>query len=112
MTLAINELCNTLNLVDPWRINNRHEKRFTWLQGVSNKQARLDYFLCNDELMSITKNYQIRTKYHSDHSPISCSIQLGEETRGPGTWTLNNSLLIEKDFKTMVIKEINAFKSI
>ena len=48
-------LCNNLSLVDPWRVNNKSEKRYTWLQGISNKQAILDYFLCNEEMLSITK---------------------------------------------------------
>ena len=57
ITKEIDNLCAVYNLVDPWRINNPNRKRYTWLQGVSNKQAHLDYFLCTEELMSITKNY-------------------------------------------------------
>ena len=112
MTLAIDNLCNNFSLIDPWRVNNPSKKQFTWLQGVSNKQARLDYFLCNDELLSITNNYNINRKYRSDHAPISCSLAVGNEVRGPGTWKINKSLLVEKDFITMIKKEINIFKAI
>ena len=112
MSLAITELCNNFSLVDPWRINNPTTSKYTWLQGVSNKQSRLDYFLCNDELLSITNNFSINPKYRSDHAPISCSLVIDNETRGPGTWKFNNSLLKEKTFTTMIKKEINIFKSI
>ena len=112
MSLAIDSLCNDLSLIDPWRVNNPKAKQFTWLQGVSNKQARLDYFLCNEELLSITNKYQINPKYRSDHAPISCSLNIGNEAKGPGTWKFNNSLLLDKNFSTMIKKEINIFKSI
>ena len=112
MSHAIDNLCNSFSLIDPWRIVNPTKKQFTWLQGVSNKQARLDYFLCNDELLSITNNYSINPKYRSDHAPVSCSLSMDNEMKGPGTWKINNSLLIEKDFITMVKKEINIFKSV
>ena len=112
MTLAIDNICNNFSLIDPWRVNNPSKKQFTWLQGVSNKQARLDYFLCNDELLSITNNYNINRKYRSDHAPISCSLVVDNEARGPGTWKINNSLIVEKDFITMIEKEINICKAI
>ena len=112
ITKEIDNLCAVYNLVDPWRINNPNRKRYTWLQGVSNKQARLDYFLCTEELMSITKNYKINTKYRSDHAPIAMTLELTKEKRGPGTWKFNNKLLLEDDFNKMIKKEINIIKSI
>ena len=112
MVLAIDTMCNKLSLVDPWRINHPTQKRFTWLQGLSNKQARLDYYLCNEELMSITKNFDIKTKYRSDHAPITCTMVLGTKNRGPGIWKLNNSLLKDTEFIKMVKTEIKVFKSI
>ena len=112
MSLAIDSLCNDLSLIDPWRVNNPKSRQFTWLQGISNKQASLDYFLCNDELLSITNNYQINPKYCSDHAPISCSLNIGNNARGPGTRKFNNSLLLDKDFAVMIKKEIDIFKSI
>ena len=109
MSKALGDLCNNYSLVDAWRINNPTVKKFTWLQGVSNKQSRLDYYLCNDELLSITKNFSIKHKYWSDHAPITCTLLLDNASRGPGTWKMNNSLLKEKEFSKMIIKEINTF---
>ena len=112
MTAAITNMCNTFSLIDPWRVNNPKKKQFTWLQGQSKKQARLDYFLCNDKLLSISKNFKINPKYRSDHAPISCTIDLGEDARGPGTWKMNNALLKDANFIASIKKEINIFKSI
>ena len=112
MTAAIDNLCTTFSLIDPWRVTNPNKKQFTWLQGQSKKQARLDYFLCNDELLSISKNFKINPKYRSDHAPISCTLSLGQEVRGPGTWKINNALLKENKFITLIKKERNTFKSV
>ena len=49
MTGAISELAKEFSLADAWRINHPQKRQFTWLQGRSNKQACLDYFLCNEE---------------------------------------------------------------
>ena len=105
-------MCNTINLVDPWLVNNLNKKQYTWSQGISNKQSRLDYFLYNEELLSITSNFKILPKYRSDHAPIVCNLQISEQNRGPGVWKINNSLLQDEEFIKMVKKEINTFKSI
>ena len=110
MTLAISELMETFSLVDAWRIYNPHKKQFTWSQGITNKQGRLDYFICNEELLSISKDYQIKTKYRSDHNPISCTLTIDSEERGPGTWKFNNELLLEEDFNTLIKKSISEIK--
>ena len=112
MTRAITDMMGTLSLSDGWRIYDPTTKKYTWCQGISPKRARLDFFLCNDELLSILRKFDIDTKYRSDHSPISCTIKLSEEKRGPGVWRFNNSLLQEQDFIALIKKEINNFKEI
>ena len=103
---AITRMCNEYNLVDSWRINNPDKKQYTWLQGISNKQSRLDYFLITEELLSVTNKNKIETKYRSDHAPVSIQIEINNHIRGPGTWKFNNSLLMDEDFITMVKREI------
>ena len=107
---AITDLCQSYNLVDSWRINNPTKLQYTWIQGISNKQARLDYFLINEELLSITSNNKILQKYRSDHAPVNITIKLSNHTRGPGIWKLNNSLLMDEDFIKLIKKEIIDFK--
>ena len=59
---AISKLCKKYNLVDSWRIHNSNKKQFTWLQGISNKQSRLDFFLVTEELLSAITDNEIETK--------------------------------------------------
>ena len=112
MTAELTRMISTFTLVDAWRISNPNARRYTWSQGISNKHARLDFFLCNEELLSITKNYKIHPKYRSDHAPISCKLNITDEERGPGVWRMNNSLLKYKNFEILIKKEINNFKRI
>ena len=81
-TRAISNLCNTFSLVDGWRINNLQKRRYTWLQGITNKQARLEFFLLTDALLSISTKFKISPKYRSDHAPISFCLQTCPDTRG------------------------------
>ena len=112
MTAELSRMISTFTLVDAWRISNPNILRYTWSQGISNKHARLDFFLCNEELLSITKNYKILPKYRSDHAPITCKLSISDEDRGPGVWRMNNSLLTDKNFEILIKKEINNFKQI
>ena len=109
-TRAIDVLCNSLSLVDGWRINNPDKKKYTWLQGVSNKQARIDFFLCTDALLSISKDFKINPRYRSDHTPISFTLIISTENRGKGTWKMNNGLLSDRDFEILIKKSINDIK--
>ena len=105
-TKAIDAMSDIFSLVDPWRITHPNTKQYTWLQGILNKQARLDFFLCNEELLSITKHFEIKSKYRSDHAPITFKLVLSNNVKGPGTWKFNNSLLTDEKFITLIKKSI------
>ena len=100
------------NIIDIWRKKNPKIKRCTWLQGLSNKQARLDFYLCNEELLNISSDEDILYKYRSDHAPITITLTINDQKRGPGGWKFNNSLLREPEFVKIVKKEIQTFKEV
>ena len=110
ITTEINKMCNSFSLVDGWRIANPHKRKYTWLQGITNKQARLDYILCSDAILSISSSFGIEPKYRSDHSPISFLLQIIPHTQGKGTWKMNNSLLSDPDFISLIKRSINDIK--
>ena len=107
---TIRGMMKNLSLVDGWRVSNEDIKKFTWSQGISGKQARLDYFLISEELLTISNNFNIGNKYRSDHSIISFNLIISNDKRGPGIWKFNNDLLKNKDFVKMIKKEINQHK--
>ena len=107
-TRALTEIINKYNLSDVWQLENPNRKRYTWLQGLSCKQARLDYFLCSEELTSVCTKEDILYKYRSDHAPITITIALNSQPRGVGSWKFNNSLLKEEN--SIIKEEIITFK--
>ena len=109
-TKAIDSLCETHTLSDGWRVNNPTKKQYTWLQGITNKQARLDFFLCSDAILSISTKFKINTKYRSDHAPITFDLITTSENRGKGTWKMNNTLLQDEHFITLIKNSINDIK--
>jgi polyhydroxyalkanoate synthesis regulator phasin len=67
----------------------------------------LDYFLLSNNLISFVKNVLIENSYRSDHSGVVISLILNPVKKGRGLWKFNNSLLIDKDYVTVVKEIIN-----
>ena len=106
----ITRIINKHNLVDIWRLKIPNKRRYTWLQGVSDKQARLDFFLCSEEFTSICTEEDILYKYRSDHAPITITITQNEQPRGAGAWKFNNSLIKDEKFVKLIKEEIRNIK--
>ena len=93
--------CNKHNLIDIWRHHKPNEQQFTWYSSTFSKGARLDMFLVSSHLSSLCNNLQITPGYRTDHNMISMGLQLGE-SRGPGLWKFNDSLLKDEEYLKIV----------
>lgn len=87
-----------LNLTDPFRELYEQTKRYTWRKPTPFKQARLDFFLISESLMSSVQNVEILPSYRSDHSTVVLSFQANDFKKGSGLWKFNNSLLKDVDY--------------
>ena len=107
---VINENIEKLGLVDIWRLQNSETKKYTW--GTKNpfKRARLDYFLINEDLLSLCPDAKIHSSYKSDHNVISLEINISKNEKGRGSWKLNSNLLENKELVTLINKEIQLIK--
>ena len=91
-------------ICDIWRIRNPEAKRFTWFRdkGGRNRKdisaSRIDMFLINDAMQDSVSDCNIEYGFKSDHSLINISINLDAFRRGPGTWKLNNNLLLDNNY--------------
>ena len=65
--LELFKLMDTLNVVEIFRINNPHLKRYTWRKKNPIKQARLDFFLISESLQTMLPSIQYENSYRSDH---------------------------------------------
>lgn len=87
------KLQEKINLVDPWRINNPVAITYIWSKKTPIKQARLDFFLISEELMSLLHSVSILPGYRTDHSIIELQLKFNNFTKGKGFWRFNNFLL-------------------
>ena len=89
---AVQEMKFELDLCDPWRLENPNSRMYTW-HNSNNQQSRLDYFLVSSDIMNIVDSSTIKPGYRTDHSLVELHLTLSDQTRGPGLWKFNNSLL-------------------
>lgn len=101
---AVEDMKHALNLTDPWRSNNPHARRYTWVRRNPTKKARLDFFLISEELMALTEKVEINPGYRTDHCIIQLELRLTNFTKGKGFWKFNNSLLRDKTYIEKVKK--------
>ena len=100
------ELIDDRSLVDPYRELFPDLCRYTWRKKSPFKQARLDFFLFSENILSFLKNCCVEPSYRSDHSRIILELELNPFIRGKGLWKFNNSLLYDTDYVN-AIKEKN-----
>lgn len=85
--------------MDAYRVINDEKKGFTWRKlNPEKKQARLDYFLINFDVLVHLDDCQIVPGYRSDHSGVLLKLDFFEQARGRGYWKFNNSLLKDKEY--------------
>ena len=91
----------THDLIDIWRVRNRHSKKFTFTQRHASGflQRRLDFIFISNSLQYLVKDVEIGTAFASDHSPVKMSLlEPSASRRGPGFWKFNKSLLEDPIF--------------
>jgi exonuclease III len=97
------ELSGELELVDVWREINPETLRYTWRRHNQRQQARLDFFLVSENLLSYVTGANIDIAYRSDHSAISLNLVFKKENKPHNFWKFNSLLLKDKEY----VKEIN-----
>ena len=107
---AINSYIKKNNYIDIWREQNNDQRRFTWGTKKPFKRSRLDYFIISEDILTFTPKAEIKMSYRSDHNTISLKLNINTNPRGKGSWKLNNNLLTNIDYITLVKETINLAK--
>ncbi|KAJ8021448.1 hypothetical protein HOLleu_38654 [Holothuria leucospilota] len=90
---AILNMLNDYDLSDPYRVIHPNRKVYTWRKLNPLKQARLDYFLVSNELLSFLDSVDIGLGYRTDHSLVHIKFVISNQIRGRSYWKFNTSLL-------------------
>ena len=93
-------------MVDIFREYFPDKKRFTWRRTNPFKQARLDFFLVADKLLSSIRTSDIEPGYRTDHSMPCITLKFNKFKKGRGLWKFNNSLLQDSEYLDTINKLI------
>ena len=102
----------TGNLIDVWRLNNPHEQCYNLYQGITEKRARLDYFLISPNLYDIIIGTGI-DPYDNLSVRASTSIEVGKNKckKGRWFWRFDNTMLKDQEFLDNMNKIIRDTRS-
>ena len=90
---------STFSLSDAWRKFHPRLRQCTWFNSDFSIGSRLDKFFVSQRFMSAVASCEIKPCTFSDHDFVYLSIQSsGNNSRGPGCWKFNNSLLNDSTF--------------
>ncbi|VDI81458.1 blast:Transposon TX1 uncharacterized 149 kDa protein [Mytilus galloprovincialis] len=112
---SLKSLIKTHNLIDIWRYLNPKKVQFTWKRQNFSQASRIDYFLINKDFVLNTKSSDIRPALikSTDHQGVSLKLQsVTAESKGPGYWKLNNSILEENEYCKEIETIIAKYKTI
>jgi hypothetical protein len=111
---AINELerlKQNWDLIDIWRVKNLNNREYTWRRKRPIIQSRIDYWLISDSLQNYIQGTEIVPGILSDHSAIKLHVKMIVDPQpGRGLWKINNSVLLEHDYQTLIVKTITDVK--
>ena len=88
---------NPKKVENTWQQRDKHQARPT-------KQARLDYFLVDNEMRSFVELVGAAEPFNPDydHRAILLKVDFCKVKRGKGYWKMNNALLNESEYVEMV----------
>ena len=86
------------NFCDMWR------DRYPDRRCYTRRRTRpvIDFFLMEQTLSGWVEDIAIKPSFKSDHSILECKIHPYNVRRGKGVWTLNNSVLKEKEYCALI----------
>ena len=105
------EIMETYSMIDIFREFFPDRKRFSWRRTNPFKQARLDFFLVADKLISSISASDIEPGYRTDHSMPYITLKFNKFKKGRGLWKFNNSLLQDPEYLDTINKLILDIKS-
>ena len=102
---CFNNFINNHQLTDCWRKLNPICKDFSWIRylsdtdnSISFSARRLDYILCNSNLIKYLKTCKMTHFSSTDHKLVTASFKIDMFQRGPGRYLFNESLIEDDTF--------------
>lgn len=113
--IGVNKLvifCQSLDLIDIWRVKNPGEKQYTWSNRDRSLQSRIDLWMITSSLEPNTVEVKILPAVLTDHKAIRLTVRIcsnDDKKYSGGYWKLNNSLLLHDDLKDVIKNLISVY---
>ena len=107
---VVESMITDLNLCDIWRDLNPDCQRYTWRRTAPFQQARLDFFLVTNSIVSLAEDSDINCVYRTDHSLILLKLKFSEKTPHETFRKFNRSLLKDKQYLDEINELIDSIK--
>ena len=108
---VVNANMKTLGLTDIFRCLHPTKRLFTRVQKNPFVASRLDFFLISNSLLTDSQTASILPSVHSDHRLVQIKLSLKAIHKVTGYWKFNNSLLLDKNFASVLKNVIGEFQT-
>ena len=98
----VQNIVNSLDLIDVRQTLNPDGKRFTWQRTKPEVHCHLDYFMISSRLTTAITNADILPGYKTNHSLITIHLASNSNPRGAGFWKLNPSFLLDSEYIELI----------
>ena len=102
---VLNDLVNSFDLVDIWRLLHPFEKQYSFFSPVHGTFTRIDHYLADSKLTSHTLSSTYHSILVSDRAPLSVQINFNLQTPSYN-WKFNPSLNSDKAFHNYILAKI------
>ena len=104
---TINKFMEEFSMCDTWRIRNPEERMYTWCRKAQKRNqgfvgSRIDYVLAEQIVDGWIEDINIFPGFKTDHSGIVLKISPNKISRGKGMWKINNQILSELEYTTVI----------
>ncbi len=99
---GLNNLVNSIESFDLWRIHNDDRKEYTWKHRSSPIMRRLDYIFGNQKVVDKSIHSEIVDIPLTDHRSVIVDIQTAKMKFGKYYWKFNNQLLKDREYVTLI----------
>ena len=103
----LSDFRSAFNLVDIWRKLHPQSREVSWFNPDFSIGTRLDKFFVTRNLVDSVSSCSITPCCFSDHDFVDLHFNLDNNSQhSPGLWKFNTSLLMDKDFCTLITERI------
>jgi hypothetical protein len=106
-----NDFADSCGLFDIWRLFNPNDKDFTWSRKINGffVARKLDYILASENTIDNVFECNIGSILQTDHRCVYIQLKCYNAERGPGYWKMNNALLKDEAYLTLINTLIDNF---